>query len=107
MAGPQLKWSGFAERLALFYAATFFMSGIKVTYLPVWLDWRGLTAVEIGWIGAAPLFLRMLVTPAIAYGADRTSSHRQILIALAWAAVGVLLAMTFAAGFWPLLALAL
>ena len=98
---------GFAGRLGLFYAATFLMTGIKVTYLPVWLDWRGLSAVEISWIGATPLFLRLVATPLIAYAADRYEAHRAALIGLAWAAVGVLLLMTQAQGFAPILLLAL
>ena len=98
---------GFAGRLGLFYAATFFLAGIKVTYLPVWLDWRGLSAAEIGWITAAPLFLRLIATPVIAYGADRTNAHRQVLIGLAWGSVGLLALMLGAGGFWSILLLTL
>lgn len=107
VAEPRRPWFGFAERLALFYAATFFLSGIKVTYLPVWLDWRGLTALEIGWITAAPLFLRVALTPVICYAADRYAAHRVVLIVLAWSAVGVLIATHWAYGFWPVLLLTL
>ena len=107
MAEPGGQGFGFAGRLGLFYAATFFMIGIKATYFPVWLDWRGFSAVEIGWISAAPLFVRLLATPLIAYSADRYDAHRGVLIALAWAAACVLLAMMTATGFWSILALAL
>ena len=98
---------GFAGRLGLFYAATFFLTGMKVTYLPVWLDWRGLSAQEIGWIGAAPLFLRVFATPAIAFAADRFATHRPVLIALAWASVVMLFGLAQTATFWPILALTL
>ncbi len=98
---------GFAARLGLFYAATFFLAGMKVTYLPVWLDWRGLSAQEIGWIGAAPLFLRVIATPAIAFGADRFAAHRPVLIGLAWASVVVLAGLAQASAFWPILGLTL
>ena len=107
MAGPADKGLGFAGRLGLFYAATFFTIGIKATYFPVWLDWRGLSAAEISWIGAAPLFLRLVATPVIAYAADRYDAHRGVLIGLAWAAVGVLLMLARAHGFVPILILAL
>ncbi len=107
MAEPRRTWFGFAERLALFYAATFFLSGVKVTYLPVWLDWRGLTAVEIGWITASPLFLRVVVTPAISYAADRHGTHKSVLVVLAWSAVGVLAFAHWAYGFWQVLLLTL
>lgn len=107
MGERQRAGFGFAARLALFYAATFFLSGVKVTYLPVWLDWRGLTAAEIGWITASPLFLRVLATPVICYAADRFAAHRAVLIVLAWSAAGVLVAAQWVSGFWPILLLTL
>ena len=39
---------GFAVRLAMFYGAIFAVLGVYLPYLPVWLDWRGLSASEIG-----------------------------------------------------------
>jgi MFS transporter, PPP family, 3-phenylpropionic acid transporter len=37
-----------AARLAMFYAALFAGVGIYLPFWPVWLDWRGLDATEIG-----------------------------------------------------------
>ena len=103
MAGHQ----GFALRLACFYGATFLVSGAKVTYLPVWLDWRGLTASEISIVAAAPLFIRIVLTPLIAFAADRTGDHRGALIVQAWLSLLFLSLLATASGFWAILALTL
>ena len=62
--------SGFAVRLALFYGALFLVAGTKLPYFPVWLYGRGLTTSEIAIIVAAPLFVRIVCTPAIGFAAD-------------------------------------
>jgi PPP family 3-phenylpropionic acid transporter len=98
---------GSAWRLSVLYAALFLFSGIKIPFLPVWLDWRGLTAAEIAVISAAPLFARIPVAPAVAYIADRLGNHRGVLIALAWGALVLLLALVWGHGFWMILLLTL
>ena len=97
----------FAWRLSGLYAAVFLVAGTKVPFLPLWLDWRGLTLAEIGIITAAPLFARIAVTPAVGFVADRIGDHRRVLIVLAWAAFGLLLLLAQATGFAALLALTL
>lgn len=93
-------------RLALFYGALFIVYGTLVPFMPVWLDWRGLSAAEISAIMAAPFFLRLLVTPAVALFADRHANHQQVLSRLAWLNMGLVLGLTQAASFWPILLLA-
>jgi PPP family 3-phenylpropionic acid transporter len=39
---------GYAARMAAFFAALFLVIGLQVPYLPLWLDWRGLSATQIG-----------------------------------------------------------
>ena len=73
----------FALRMALFYTALFMVLGIKLPYLPVWLDWRGLTKAEIAAITAAPMFLRIFAGPLIAYAIDRWGRRRLAGIVLA------------------------
>jgi PPP family 3-phenylpropionic acid transporter len=102
---PALMPRGFAVRVAVFYGALFVIYGTHVPFTPLWLADRGLTAAEISIIMSAPLFLRVLVTPALALAADRHQSHRAMMIALAWAGVAAVLALTQAATFWPLLLL--
>ncbi|MFM9849958.1 MAG: MFS transporter [Hyphomicrobiaceae bacterium] len=99
--------SGFTWRLSAFYAAVFLVAGTKLPFLPVWLEWRGLTLAEISVVTAAPLFARIIVTPVIALAADRWGDHRQVLILLAWTALVVLAVLTQAHGFPAILLLTL
>ncbi len=106
-AGRKAVVSTFALRLAVFFGATFLITGVKVTYLPVWLDWRGLTGAEIGIIGAAPLFARIMAPPIVALFTDRHGDPRTSVIMLAWAGLVVMLGLPLAQGFWALLVLTL
>lgn len=94
---------GFALRLAVFYGAIFVVYGLYVPFMPLWLDWKGLSASEISLVIAAPLFLRVLVTPPVAMAADRNRTHRNCLVVLAWAALGSVLVLTISDAFWPIL----
>ena len=98
---------GFAARVGLFFTAIFLVAGTKIPYLPVWLDWRGLSAGEIALITAAPLFLRIIATPVIAFLADRWGNRRGALIGLAWASFCLLGLLGTMAGFWAILAVTL
>ena len=93
----------FAVRLALFYGAIFILIGVFLPYFPVWLNARGLTAGEIGIVLSAPLFVRVLVTPAISFSADKSGDRRLMLIGLAWGALLAGLLFLAANSFWPIL----
>jgi PPP family 3-phenylpropionic acid transporter len=90
----------FAVRVSLLFAAIAAIIGTSMPYLPVWLDWTGLSASEIAVITATPLLVRMVVTPVIAFAADRAGDHRKFLIGLSWAGLLALLALAQARGFW-------
>jgi MFS transporter, PPP family, 3-phenylpropionic acid transporter len=90
-------------RLSLLFAAIFFVTGSSLPYLPVWLAWRDLSAPEIAIISAGPLFVRVLVTPAIAFAADRVGDHRRFLILLAWSAVAAQVLLAQMRGFLAIL----
>lgn len=98
--------SSFALPVALFYGALFVVYGMYVPFMPVWLDWKGLTAAEISAVIAVPLFVRVLITPAVAIVADRSGVHRRHLIALAWSALAFVLVLIVAQSFWAILAFA-
>jgi MFS transporter, PPP family, 3-phenylpropionic acid transporter len=83
----------FATRVALFYGALFVFYGMHTPFLPVWMNWRGLTPGEISVVIAAPLFLRVLVSPVVAMSADRHASHRRYLVMLALLSVAFVLAL--------------
>ncbi|MBS0231993.1 MAG: MFS transporter [Proteobacteria bacterium] len=93
----------FAARVGLFYGALFVFYGMHTPFLPVWLNWRGLSASEISAIIAAPLFLRVLVSPVVAMAADRSGTHRWYLVVLAWMSLALVLALAASLSFWPLL----
>lgn len=94
---------GFAIRLSLFYAAIFLLVGCHLPYLPVWLDWRGLAAREIGIVLAAPLVVRIVFTPIISFVADRAGNRRLVLIALAWGALASFILFLASESFWAIL----
>jgi PPP family 3-phenylpropionic acid transporter len=104
--GGDTKGHAFALPVALFYGALFVVYGTYVPFMPVWLDWRGLTSGEISAVIAAPLFLRVLVTPAVAVAADRSREHRRYLILLSWAALAFVLVLSPSHDFWPILVFA-
>lgn len=97
----------YALRVGLFYAALFLIYGFHVPFLPMWLDWRGLTDTEIAIVTALPFFVRLLVTPAVAVTADRSGDHRAFIIVLAWLGFGAAAALTFAHGLLLVLAASL
>lgn len=93
MAGENGAGRDFAVRVALFYAALFVFYGMHTPFLPVWLNWRGLSPAEISTVIAAPLFLRVFISPVIAMVADRRGAHRRYLVWLAWASIGFVLTL--------------
>jgi PPP family 3-phenylpropionic acid transporter len=97
----------FATRVSLLFGAVCVIAGTQLPYLPVWLDGVGLTAREIAVVTAAPMLLRVAVTPAIAFAADHSGDHRRFLIGLAWAGLAALIALSQSATFWPILVLTL
>ena len=86
-------------------AALFLIYGVHVPYLPVWLDWRGLTPGQIGVVMAAPFFVRLFVTPSLALLADHQGSHRRTIALLALLVTGAALALTAVEGFLAILLL--
>ena len=57
-------------RLALMYGALFLLFGVQMPYLPVWLDWKGLSASEISVIMAVPMIIRIAFMPLVGFWAD-------------------------------------
>ncbi|WP_420403948.1 MFS transporter [Nisaea sp.] len=93
-------------RLSAFYGAFFLLFGVLLPFWPVWLDHRGLGAVEIASIMAAIFWVKMIAHPLVAQFADRRNAGRKLSIVLAALALMVCLAMNGAEGFWPIALLA-
>src|ERR1700689_5397319 len=73
----------FAVRLALFYAASFGMSGTHLPFFTVWLRAIGIDASWIGIISAVPAATRFTTLPIVTGSAERRYSLRGALIATA------------------------
>jgi MFS transporter, PPP family, 3-phenylpropionic acid transporter len=95
----------FATRLSAFYAAWFVVIGGAMAYLPSWLVSKGFSASDIGWAAAIPMLLRMGVTPAIAFFADRTGSHERATVLLVALGSVALVLMAGLPASWLVLAL--
>ncbi len=91
-----------AVRVGAFFAALFLILGLHLPYLPIWLDWAGLTATEIAIITATPLFLRLGFAPLLAVYADRHQAHRRVILILATLAIAAGLLLIGMRGFWPI-----
>lgn len=89
-------------RIGAFYAALFLILGLHITYLPLWLDWAGLTAFQIALVSAVPLFLRLGFAPVVALYADRFHAYREMILVLAAAAFMTGAVLIGIRGFWPI-----
>ena len=93
----------FAARMRVFYAGFFLFGGVTVPFFPVWLQSRGLNAVEIADVIAIPALIRVFLTPIAGIYADRAPSRRFATITFAVPAALIFLFAWRAEGFLPLL----
>ena len=93
MSTPQAPAGAWALRLSMFFGALFLIHGVHLTYLPVWLDGRGLSPTEIAFVSSAPMLLRLVLTPATAFAADRWHAHREMIIAACAVGLGLMMAL--------------
>jgi len=92
-------------RLALFYAAYFAAVGIHLPFWPVWLESRGLTATEVGYVLAAAFWPRIVTSLLIPSVSDRLGERRRPMILLTAVTLAGLILFALARDFWPLLLL--
>jgi PPP family 3-phenylpropionic acid transporter len=71
-----------AARLALFYGGYFAAVGIHLPFWPVWLQSRGLTPSEIGYVLAAMFWPRIVTSLLIPSLADRRGERRRPMMLL-------------------------
>jgi len=72
-----------AFRFAAYYGAFYLTLGCFLPYFPQWLDGRGLSPEWIGWIVAAGMAGRTLVSPIGARWSDRAVRRRDPILAFA------------------------
>ncbi len=89
-------------RLSLFFAAYFMIVGVQLPFWPVWLQSRGMSAAEIGFLLAAATWLK-IANPLIAGLVDRSGERKRPIIALAVLALGAAGLFMLPGGFWYLL----
>jgi PPP family 3-phenylpropionic acid transporter len=92
-------------RIASFFGALFLAYGVVVPYFPVWLHAQGLDPLQISTVTSAPLFVRLLVTPGMGLLADRLGNYRRVIITLALSAFALVVGLSVAQGYVPILAL--
>ena len=90
--------TGFAARIAAFYAALFVLSGIVLPFFPVWLKAKGVDAALIGITLAAPQILRVLAIPVVTRQADRRDALRGTLVMLSGLGLAGYCAVSIAEG---------
>ena len=90
-------------RYAGFYGGFFLTAGILLPFWPLWLENRGLDAVQIGLILAVGPWLRVLTNPVIAQVADRSGRAKTVLAVFAGLSVLAFAAFIPAQGFWWIL----
>jgi PPP family 3-phenylpropionic acid transporter len=79
----------FSLRLAAFYTTIGVALGVGMPFFPVWLEYKGLGAGEIGIVLAIPMVVRIFFVPLTTRLADRFNMLRgAIIIASAGSAVG-------------------
>jgi PPP family 3-phenylpropionic acid transporter len=94
-------------RYASFYGGFFLTAGILLPFWPLWLENRGLGAVQIGLILAIGPWVRVLANPIVAQVADRSGRAKTVLAIFAGLSVLAFAGFIPAQGFWWILAISL
>jgi PPP family 3-phenylpropionic acid transporter len=93
----------FAPRLSAYYATLGVATGFGMPFFPLWLEYKGLNAAEIGIVLAAPMVVRIVCVPLATRLADRANALRAaIMIGAVGAVVGHAL-IGLSNGFLPIL----
>lgn len=86
-----------------FYALTFLPAAVTVTYLPIWLNERGITDAQIGLINTLPMLGMLLFSVLAGRLADRAADWKQAIMIGTGVAAAFSLLLGFAEGFWAIL----
>ena len=89
-----------AIRYAAFYGGFFLTGGILLPFWPLWLENRGLGAVQIGIILALGPWVRVVTNPLAAQFADRSGRAKTVLVIFAGLSVLAFAGFIPAQGFW-------
>lgn len=92
-------------RFAAYFGAFYFTLGAFLPYFPIWLEGRSLSPEWIGWIAAAGLVGRTLISPLGARWADKSPNRRDPVLLFAMAAAFLFLLHIPNSSAWILAAL--
>lgn len=94
-------------RYAAFYGGFFLTAGVLLPFWPLWLENRGLGAVQIGIILALGPWVRVVTNPLVAQVADRSGRAKTVLVIFAGLSVIAFAGFIPAQGFWWIAAISL
>ncbi|WP_417434882.1 MFS transporter [Hoeflea sp.] len=86
-----------------YYATAFWAPAVTVTYLPIWLNERGISDAQIGVINTLPMAGMLLFSVFVGRLADRASDWKQAIMIGTGLAAFCSLLLGFAEGFWMIL----
>ena len=89
----------------VYYLLFFGAIGCLVPFFNIYLEAKGLTGVEIGWLGSVAPMIALAANPFWGAVADRWQVHRLVLAVCAFVAGLVTLFFLGVNNFWPLMAL--
>ena len=91
------------RRTTIFFFTMFMYGGAMNVYASIWLAGRGLSAEQIGWINAVPIFIMLVLNLVVGRIADRAPDWRQVIVIGALAAAVFPIGLFFVTGFWGIL----
>ncbi len=77
--------------------------GVILVFWPVWLETKGLSKSEIGWILSLPPFLMVFISPLIAYLSEKSGRSRTVLFLTALVSSSFFLCFYFSSSFYSFL----
>lgn len=92
---------------SLYFAILFIGPGIWLPFWPVWLESRGLNALEISAVVSSGIWVRLFAGPMAAHLVDRSGARRQAIILLSWTCLALFAFFWWTQGFWPIFLLAI
>lgn len=87
-----------------YYAVAYWAPAVTVTYLPIWLNERGISDAGIGLINTLPMAGMLLFSVFVGRLADRAADWKQAIMLGTGLAAFCSLLLGFADGFWMILA---
>ena len=79
--------------------------GIILVFWPIWLETKGLSKSEIGWILSLPPFIMVFISPSIAYLSEKSGRSRTVIFITTLISAAFFLCFFFSSNFYVFLIL--